>query len=204
MTLIRLNATKYACFPPTPLMSDKNELEFGSRFKEIQARLHGYIFSLTGDLNDTDDLFQQTAVILWNKFDQYDSEKSFFSWACGISRFEVMNFLRKRSAKRLYFTDDLNLQLMETFEKSSDLEFELRKSALEKCKEHLREKDRKLVTECYAEKKGVQNVAERLDRSTQSIHNSLKRIRMALFECIQRTLAKAGGNDPLKMEGRQL
>lgn len=173
-------------------MSDKTTLEFGSRFKEIQSRLHGYIFSLTRDLNDTDDLFQQTAVILWKKFDQFDSKKSFFSWACGISRLEVMNFLRKRSSKRLYFTDELNLQLMDSFEESNDLEFELRKSALERCKQYLRQKDRELVNECYAEKSGVQNVAERLDRSTQSIHNSLRRIRISLFECIQRTLSQAG------------
>lgn len=173
-------------------MPDKTTLEFGLRFKEIQSRLHGYIFSLTRDLNDTDDLFQQTAVILWKKYDQFDSKKSFFSWACGISRLEVMNFLRKRSSKRLYFTDELNLQLMDSFEESNDLEFELRKSALERCKQYLREKDRELVNECYAEKSGVQNVAERLDRSTQSIHNSLRRIRISLFECIQRTLSQAG------------
>jgi len=37
-------------------MSDKTSLGFGSRFKEIQTRLLGYIFSLTRDLNDTDDL----------------------------------------------------------------------------------------------------------------------------------------------------
>ena len=173
-------------------MPDKTTLEFGLRFKEIQSRLHGYIFSLTRDLNDTDDLFQQTAVILWKKYDQFDSKKSFFSWACGISRLEVMNFLRKRSSKRLYFTDELNLQLMDSFEESNDSEFELRKSALERCKQYLREKDRELVNECYAEKSGVQNVAERLDRSTQSIHNSLRRIRISLFECIQRTLSQAG------------
>jgi len=35
----------------------------------------------------------------------------------------------------------------------------------------------------------VAAVAEKQGRSPQSVHNSLRRIRRALFECIRRTLA---------------
>lgn len=170
-------------------MSDDPTEQFSKWLNEIQTRLHGYIFSLTRDLSDTDDLYQQTALILWKKFDQFDPDQSsFLSWACGVARFEVMNFLRVRSRKKLYFSDQLNLQLIQCFDKEPNTEVELRKEALEKCKSSLRDRDRALVDECYGQSDGVRRVAEKLDRSSQSVHNSLKRIRTALFECIKKQL----------------
>ena len=39
-----------------------------------QTRLHGYLHSLVRDLNDADDLFQQTTMILWKKFGEFDAQ----------------------------------------------------------------------------------------------------------------------------------
>ena len=162
------------------------------RLGEVQVRLHAYLFSLTRNLSDTDDLFQQTALILWKKKDQFDPQKSFFSWACGIARLEAMNFLRSRSRQKLYFSDELNLQLMAEFEEQSDTDLDLKREALEKCKTGLRENDLQLLSQCYAGKTGVHEAAQKRNRSTQSIHNSLRRIRTALFNCIQKTVAQLG------------
>src|SRR5581483_6701705 len=42
--------------------------EFAGHLRQHQARLYGYIHSLVGDLNDADDLFQQTTLVLWKNF----------------------------------------------------------------------------------------------------------------------------------------
>src|SRR5687767_4268119 len=98
-------------------MSDhQRKAEFAELLRLHQSRLFGYVHSLVRDLDDAEDLFQQTAVILWNKFDGFDRSRSFFSWACGVARFEVANFLRARGRQRLYFSDDLNLLLIEAQE----------------------------------------------------------------------------------------
>ena len=89
------------------------KVEFAEYLGRDQARLYGYIHSLVRDVHDADDLFQQTTLILWNKFDDYDRSRSFLSWACGVARLEVCNFLRSRGRQRLYFSDDLNLLLAE-------------------------------------------------------------------------------------------
>jgi RNA polymerase sigma-70 factor, ECF subfamily len=170
-------------------MSDRRS-EFASHLGEVQARLYGYIHSLVRDHDDADDLFQQTATILWNKFADYDRGRSFFSWACGIARFEVSNFLRTRGRQKLYFTDDLNLLLIEAHEQFPRDEMEDRKTALGSCVQKLRERDRELLRECYGEAGGVNDVAGKNGRSSQSVYNSLRRIRRSLFECIERTLAQ--------------
>ena len=46
--------------------------EFARYLADHQARLYGYIHSLVPDLNHADDLYQQTALVLWNKFDEFD------------------------------------------------------------------------------------------------------------------------------------
>jgi RNA polymerase sigma-70 factor (ECF subfamily) len=166
------------------------DAEFASCLREIQTRLYGYIHSLARDLNDADDLFQQTALILWKKFDEFDPRRSFFSWACGIARLEVVNFLRGRARHRLYFSDDLNLLLIEAQEKISSREMEDRRDALAKCVAKLRQRDQELLLECYQEAGGVHEAAGRRGRSSQSIFNSLRRIRRSLYECISRTLSQ--------------
>lgn len=166
------------------------EAEFACCLREIQTRLYGYIHSLARDLNDADDLFQQTALILWKKFDDFDRRRSFFSWACGIARLEVINFLRSRTRRRLYFSDDLNLLLIEAQEEMTSGEIEDRRDALAKCVAKLRQRDQELLLECYQEPGGVNEAAERRGRSSQSVFNSLRRIRRALYVCISRTLSQ--------------
>jgi RNA polymerase sigma-70 factor (ECF subfamily) len=164
--------------------------EFADLLRRHQSQLFGYIHCLVRDLNDADDLFQQTTVILWKKFAEFDRRRSFVAWACGVARLEVANFLRSRSRHRLYFTDELNLLLIEAQDEMPADEMEERREALAHCIERLRDRDRKLLQDCYGREAGVNAVAERQGRSSQSVHNSLRRIRRALFECIRRALAQ--------------
>jgi len=165
------------------------KLEFAECLRQHQSQLFGYIHSLLRNLNDADDLFQQTSLILWKKFAEYDRSRSFLSWACGVARFEIANFLRARSRQQLYFTDELNLLLIEAHEALKQDEIDYRREALSKCTAKLRASDRKLLADCYSESSSVADVAQEQGRSPQSVHNSLRRIRRALFECIRRTLA---------------
>ncbi len=166
------------------------QVQFTKDLEEAQGKLFGYIHSLVRDLEDADDLFQQTCLILWKKYGEFDRQRSFFAWACGIARLEVSNFLRARCRSRIYFSDELNLLLLETMEKISRDEAAERREALAGCMVKLRQRDRKLLEECYGGPASVTEIAERSRRSPQSIHNSLRRIRRALFECIHRTLAQ--------------
>jgi RNA polymerase sigma-70 factor, ECF subfamily len=166
----------------------ERKTEFADRLRQEQSRLYGYIHSLVRDLNDTDDLFQQVALILWRKFDEFDRQRSFFAWACGVARLETANFLRSRGRQRLYFSDELNLLLIEAQADLSTDETEARRLALGCCVEKLRQRDRELLLECYGSAAGVHEAADRNRRSTQSVYNSLRRIRRSLFECVRRSL----------------
>lgn len=172
-------------------MDDRQrKTRFAELLRPCQARLLGYLHALVRDLDDAEDLFQQTTVILWKKFDEYDGSRSFLAWACGIGRLEAMNFLRARGRQKLYFSDDLNLLLVEAQEAFPDDEHDARRAALTGCVEKLRDGDRKLLQDVYAAGASPTQVAQRLGRVPQSVQNSLRRIRRALFACVERALAQ--------------
>jgi RNA polymerase sigma-70 factor (ECF subfamily) len=168
--------------------NDADIAEFDRLLRQHHTQLLGYIHSLVRDLEDSEDLFQETVITLWQKFTTFDRQQSFFAWGCGVARFKVMNYLRARGRNRLYFSDDLNLQLVTAYANLGREEFDARQAALGTCIQKLRERDRELLRICYGVAHGVLQAAQGTGRSTQSIHNSLRRIRRALFECIRRTL----------------
>jgi RNA polymerase sigma-70 factor, ECF subfamily len=168
--------------------------EFTAYLSAAQARLYGYIHSLIADINDADDLYQQTALVLWNKFAEFDRSRDFFAWACGVARGEVANFARRRARQRLYLAADVNLLLVEAHAEFTDAEQDDRRVALSRCVEKLPPADRELLVECYREPDGVHAAAGRRSRSPHSVYNSLRRIRKALFDCVNRVLARGPGH----------
>ncbi len=159
--------------------TSSQKAEFAEQLVRHHAQLLGYIYSLVRDLDDADDLFQQTSLVLWDKFEQFDPSRSFVSWACGVARYEVLNFLRARSRDRLYFGDELSLALIEAQEDLEQERLEERRLALAGCMKKLRDRDKDLLEACYGQTTGVRAVAESQGRSAQSVHNSLRRIRRA-------------------------
>jgi RNA polymerase sigma-70 factor, ECF subfamily len=164
--------------------------EFARYLAECQARLYGYIHSLVPDLNHADDLYQQTVLVLWGKFAEFDRERSFFAWACGFARFEAANFVRGLARQRHFFSHELSLLLVQAHEEMADDELADRREALSKCVEKLSPTDRALLTECYLDPGGVPAAAARRNRSPHSVYNSLRRIRQILLKCITRALGR--------------
>lgn len=175
-------------------MTDANNVqqktEFARLLAENQSRLYGYIHSLVPDLNHADDLFQQTAMVLWDKFDTFDPDRSFFAWACGVARYEAANFARGLARQRRFFGNDLNLLLIQAHEDMTDEELADRRDALGRCVSKLPDPDRILLAECYNDVGGVPAAAAKRNRSPHSVYNSLRRIRQTLYHCISRNLAR--------------
>ncbi len=174
---------------PEPEDPDRRAL-FADHLLQHRSRLFAYIHAIVRNLADADDVFQQTALALWRRFDTYDPARSFLSWALGVARLEAVTWLRNRARDRLRFSDELTVVLLDAFAARPDDESSARQDALPGCVAKLADTDRRLLTECYQRGTDVAAVASRLGRSAPSVHNSLARIRRALHECIERTVAR--------------
>lgn len=172
-------------------MSDSRRYEeFVGQVRLYTSQILAYINALLLNWNDAEDLFQETCLVLWQKFDDFEPGTNFLAWALRIADHKVMNFQTVQS-RRIAFAAGLRDALMaevghvEAEAAAADL------TALARCMERLTQSDRKMITLCYAEGESVSRVADAAGRSPQSVHNSLRRIRNWLLECMRRELKHA-------------
>ena len=172
---------------------DLSDDEFIRLFTPTQRPLFLYILPLIGNVPDTDEVLQETNLVLWAKRSQFRPGTSFLAWARAIARFEVFRFRRSRPAKLKFLTGELLEMMAATTEHfNSETELERRQEALTDCLKLLREKDRALIRMRYSPGVTGDDVARQLGRPPNSVYQSLGRIRRALAECIQRRLAVGG------------
>jgi RNA polymerase sigma-70 factor, ECF subfamily len=152
------------------------------------ARVLAYIDALLLNWNDAEDLFQETCLVLWQRFDEFKPGTNFLAWALRIADHRVMKFHTKQS-RHIAFTDTLRDALMvDVAHRATEEDAATSLAALAGCMERLAENDRRMATLCYAEGLPVRQVADAMGRSPQSVHNSLCRIRKWLLDCVRRNL----------------
>ncbi|HWL09105.1 MAG TPA: sigma-70 family RNA polymerase sigma factor [Planctomicrobium sp.] len=165
--------------------------EFLGLFSRDRARLCAYIYSLVPHHADAEDVLQRCSLLLWRKFAEFDRERSFLSWACGIAFYEVRNFLRANQRDRLQFDTDLMAQLAER--RVENLEHhDAQLAALRGCVAELRSLERDLVRAAYEGNQALKEFAASTGRASQTLYNRLGRIRRGLMECVERKLAENG------------
>lgn len=160
---------------------------FVARFAHYEPDLRRFLRSLLPTAVDTDEVLQQTAIVIWRKFDQYDPETSFMKWACVIARFEALAYRRKMARDRLVFREEV----MELMADEGARELETRNAeheALESCLTALPEKQRKFVTLAYTPGVKVKELAKEAGSTAAAFYMRLKRIRHQLMKCIESKL----------------
>lgn len=185
------NASTTEKYGSTASVSVPNE-NFIRSFTQAQRALYLYVLPLVGNPSDADEVLQETNLVIWNKWDQFEEGTNFLAWGRAIARLEVFRFRRTRHGKVTFLDDSLLDLVAQRAETISD-ETELRQEALAKCVSQLRAKDRQLIQLRYAPGANGDKVAAKLGRPANSVYQSLSRIRRVLVECVQHRLAEAGG-----------
>jgi RNA polymerase sigma-70 factor (ECF subfamily) len=163
--------------------------EFAGLIRLHTSQVLAYIHSLVLNWSDADDLFQETCLILWQKFDDFTPGTNFLAWALRVADNKVMKFQAKES-RRTTFVAGLRDALQADFAGRSSNEAEASLASLSRCMDKLPPSDQRIVKLCYIEHIPVRQLAAALDRPLKSVQNSLYRIRGWLLDCIRRELNK--------------
>ena len=166
-----------------------NVEEFVQLFARNQRGIQAYIWTLVPNRADSDDLMQETSVSLWRKWSEFDRQRDFFRWACGIAFIEVLRYRRKSASQRMWFSEELMETLAVEFVDDAEL-CEMRTEALQSCLEKLDERDRKIIEARYRDGANVQAVAQELSRPVSTLYKMVVRIRDRLHMCIEGTIAR--------------
>ena len=159
-----------------------NSKIFVSLFEADRNRLYSYIFAFMADKTSTDDIFQETSMVLWREFEKFTLGTSFSKWANGIAFNRIRAYRRKNKRYALGLSEDMLESLDAEISKENNIES--RWLALQDCRSQLRDKDQQLYKDFYVENLKAQEVADASGRSIFAIRKSIHKLRKRLFDCV--------------------
>jgi len=156
---------------------------FMKHFLAVQPRLQAYIHCLCGNAQAAEDLFQEVATVLWEKFGEYDESRPFLPWALGVARYQCLYWKKRHAQSKLVFSEEIMELLADTVAEMAPPEpGEL--GRLRQCLQMLPEKSRQLIEWRYVDRLAIGEISERLGKSLGSLHMQFKRTREKLRECV--------------------
>ncbi len=172
------------------MVDQDQEKLFTELLEKIERQLFGYIFALVRNLGDAQDVYQQTCLVLWERFNDFAGKSEFGTWACAIARNKIFDLRKRRQREIARFSTEFEEHIAALQINMPEQVIEDRRAALHECLGKLPEYQRDLVRDCYGTERTVSQVALQLGRQPQSVHNTLRRLRVKLLECIDRTIAR--------------
>ena len=157
---------------------------FLSVFLRSEREIFRYVAALVPNVADAEDIVQQTAIALWEKFDAYDPAQPFTPWACRFALNKARQWIERRQRWEALLQGGLAEQLAQRRE---DLrpELECRLKHLESCLAKLPAEQRSLVEGYYYHRRRIEELAESTGRTAAAAYKALQRIRRALLLCVE-------------------
>lgn len=150
-----------------------------------------YVYSMVPQPHDADDILQQTKMILWRCFDQFETGTNFLAWARKTAFHQVLTHRRQKKREATPLSDEILELLHDEVSKLSD-SGDRRRDALRTCVTKLPAAHRQLVTLRYYEDLEIDGVAERIRSTVGAVYRALSRIRMSLMTCVEKELKLEG------------
>jgi RNA polymerase sigma-70 factor (ECF subfamily) len=156
-------------------------------FLKHERPLLRFILGFVPSLADAQDVLQETAVTLWKKRDEFDLERPFLPWACGVARFKIREFWKKQPRWEAFDADEL-MALLESRREAMKPELSAREARLQECLGKLAKSQHGVLVGYYIEREGVETIAAREGKTVAAIYKLLQRIRQTLLKCVERGL----------------
>ncbi len=172
---------------PIPNLNDQHHEQFLRLFVEHEPALRTFVRSLLPSRSDTSEVMQEVALVLWQKFTEFDASRDFRKWAFGVARYGALAYRRDRARDRHVFDEELVEKLAGEATAAAN-RHERQREALETCLQKLPANQRGLVLAAYTTGTRIDELAAHRGQTTMSLYKVLHRIRQALVKCMRRTL----------------
>jgi RNA polymerase sigma-70 factor (ECF subfamily) len=140
---------------------------------------------------DAEEVFQQTSLLLWRKWDEFEPGTDFVSWACTVAHFEVLNYIRRADRRNVALSGDV-IELLVKERRVMRDEIDARRDALRVCIDGLPARQRELVEAAYSGVQPINVLATQMGQTANAVYMTLRRIREALGACIRKRLGEIG------------
>lgn len=164
---------------------------FLSLFLKSEREIFRYVAALVPNVSDAEDIVQQTAITLWEKFDLYDPERPFTPWACRFALNKARQWIERRRRWQALLENGLAEELYRRREEMRP-ELEARLNQLEGCLTALPEEHRELIEGYYFNRDEIEQLAKQSGRTVAATYKMLQRIRYSLQVCIENKVGRKG------------
>lgn len=168
-----------------------SQQQFLSLFLRSERELFRYVAALVPNVADAEDIVQQTAIALWEKFDAYDPAQPFTPWACRFALNKARQWIERRQRWQALLGDGLAEELAQRREELRP-ELESRLKHLEGCLGKLPKTQRSLVEGYYYHRTKIEQLSEGSGRTVEATYKALQRIRQSLLVCVEDAVSTEG------------
>lgn len=164
---------------------------FVRQLMKHRKRIYAFILTLVGNSSDADDIMQDTAALMWQKYHQSEEIVDFSALGMQIAHFKVLEFRKKQYTSKIQFNSELFESILGgavSMEEKLDERFQ----ALKKCLSKLDITSRKLVQAQHQKGQTIKNIAASLNMSQHVAYKRIGRLHNQLLQCVHRTLKQEG------------
>jgi len=160
--------------------------QFLRLYAEHEVALHTFVRSLLPTRQEASEVMQEVIVALWQGF---ASAEDFRPWAFGVARNMARMHLRRRVRDPHVFDDELVNRLAD-LAVQQEAQHVSEREALEHCLQKLPLSQKELVLIAYTKGTRIDYLATSRGQTPMALYKLLHRIRQALLECVERTMAQ--------------
>ncbi len=156
-----------------------------------RKRIYAFILMLVGNSSDADDIMQDTAALMWQKYHQSEEIGDFSALGMRIAHLKVLEFRKKQYKNKIKFNNELFESILGgavTAEEKLDERFE----ALKECLSKLDETSRKLVQAQHQKGQTIKDIAASIKMSEHVAYKRIAKLHNQLLQCVNKTLKQEG------------
>jgi RNA polymerase sigma-70 factor (ECF subfamily) len=171
------------------MLNEQEQERFMRLWTDAQPAVVNYLHALVREPAAAKDLVQETALVLFRRFGEYDGKRPFLGWALGVAKFQVLGFHRDEARSFVTFDTELFDKFTEVWAEAAPAASE-QSAALEVCLERLPARLRQMVRLRYFEELNSEEIARRLGSKSAAVRVTLQRIREQLRACMEQQMER--------------
>jgi len=153
-----------------------------------ERSLAAYVHTLVPVLEDAEDILQSCRITMWKHFSSFEPGTNFPAWARKIALNQILNYRRSEQRRPVFSCDPEFIEAVANEIDRQSVHLDLRSDALKICLAKLPAAHRNTILLRYFEDLGVEEIAEKTNRTPGAVYRLLSRIRTVLNNCITETL----------------
>ncbi len=170
------------------MANNQNIKQMAVDWTRVQPSIERFIRSFIRNSAEAEDVLQEVALVIVDRYASYDATQPFIGWALGIARRIIWTHLRSKYRDQDLILTDAIGHVSSAFERL-DPHVQGMKDALAHCVEKVSGEGRRALHLRYEEGLELKQIAGHLGKSASAVGVLLYRVRAVLRECIDRRLS---------------